>query len=440
MKNKILIILLIILIFPMVQLGAYEDDWGVRLDLNLDFPEVWGSVFGITTDDTLKFDYRGRWSDAAKIEFNGGLGFDGTFMLGVDTDFSFSYNGLHYKLYPILDKMNFYGNTGMFGYSGGRQLISDPAGLILRVPFDAVSGSIDIGKHIFRAGAGYTGLQFGQSTEYFLTRTDASRSYSSAFTLAVPRLMEFASWEMPALTSWMNISAFFLALQDLTSPEDQADSESSRFNAMYLELKVNGLLGSNFMYSAAGIGQFGKYGSLPVAAAAGRLGLSWLPGTRTQLGVDVISTTGDTWNNREEYLLGKTGSSAEKLNQYIPVSTVSTQGYVVEFEIGNLTSVSAFFNNRPGKNFSWEIRATTFIRNSTGPVASLYVNDKTVDNAFLGEEGLLTFNWRPKSDFGWSWKMGVMYPGEAINLNLMEEIEKFFPVLYRMGFDFSWSF
>jgi len=434
MKNKILIILLIILIIPMVQLGAYEDNWGVRLDLNLDFPEVWGSQFGISTDDKAKFFYRGRWSDAAKIEIDGGVEFNGTFLMGVDSDFNFSYNGLHYRVYPILDKINFYGNYEKFGYKGGRQFVADPAGLILNVPFDAVSGSFDIGRHIFRVGAGYTGLQFGQSTEYYMTRTDAIRSWD--FALAAPRLMEYVSWEMPALTSWMNISAFFLALQDFTSTEDQAENKNKRFNASYIELKLNGFLGSHFIYNLAGVGQFGSYGGTSVTAATGKLGISWLPGTKSQFGVNVISSTGDTWDNREGYLLG--GTTGNKLNQYIPVSTVSTQGYVVEFDLGNLTSLSVFYNNRPSKTFSWELRGTAFLRNSDGPVSSLFVNDKNADETFLGAEGLLGFYWRPKSDFGWDWKIGVMYPGEPIVLDSF--VQQFFPVLYKMGFDFSWSF
>ncbi|MCK5735007.1 MAG: hypothetical protein KAH21_00960, partial [Spirochaetaceae bacterium] len=341
------------------------------------------------------------------------------------TSTEFSYHGFYYSLYPNLDKLNFYGNAGMFGYKAGRQLTGDPAGLIVDAPFDGIDFSVDIGEHVFTAGAGYTGLVFRESAEFFMTEIDVKRDS----VLSTPRMMEYLLWEMPAAASWLNLSAYFLSVQDLTSTEEQSSYSNSRFNTSYLELYARGFLGESFLYDLSLVGQYGTYKSASeatVLAGIGRLGLSWI-GDHSRLGMDLIGSSGDDWG-REGYLLGPTTET--ELSQYLPLSIVSTQGFVVEFELGNLTSLGLFYAQRPSETFSWEMRTTTFLRTALGPVSTGLVSE--VGNGhFMGQEGLVSFFWRPKSDFGWDFKVGVLYPGEAIVID--SEIDSYFPVLYRLG-------
>jgi hypothetical protein len=429
-KYKIILILLVILI-PASSLSAYDQIWGIRLDLNLEFPEIVSSTVGFNTENSAALWYRGRWSPAANIEIDGGAAFDADILFGLTNSIEFSFHGFYYNLYPELDRLNFYGNSGMFGYKAGRQLTGDPAALILDVPFDGVDFSVDIGKHIFTVGAGYTGLTFRWSAEYFMTATDVKRDSI----LSTPRVMEYLAWDMPSAASWLFPSVYFLAVQDLTSTEEQAANGNLRYNTMFLELFTRGFLGQNFIYDLSLVGQYGTYGAATVLGGIGRLGFSWLPGTHSRLGLDLLRSTGDNWN-RGGYLLGNTAET--ELSQYLPVSTVSTQGFVLEFELGNITSLGAFYASRPKETFSWELRTTTFLRSTIGPVSTPMFLSSSTDGYFLGQEGVISFFWRPKSDFGWDFKIGVLYPGDAIVLD--SEIAPYFPVLYRFGFDWSWSF
>ena len=429
---SVLFIFLIILL-PVFSLGAYDQIWGARLDLNLELPVLVESTFGLSTENSAGLWYRGRWSPAANMEIDGGVAFDGVALTGITNEMKFSFHGFYYTVYPELDKLNFYGNSGMFGYKAGRQLTGDPAGLIFDAPMDGIDFTADIGEHVFTAGAGYTGLAFKYSSEYFMTMADVKRHG----VLSSPRLLEYLAWDMPAATSWLNVSAFFLAMQDLTTTGDQILYGSERFNSMYLELYARGFLGSHFLYDLALVGQQGKYGSnTNVLAGIGHLELLWLPGSYSRLGINVTGSSGDIWSDRSDYLFGS--PSGAKLSQYLPLSIVSTQGFVVEFELGNLTTLGFFYNQRPTDTFSWEFRTTTFLRTAIGPVSTRFVPGTSTEGHFMGQEGLVSFFWRPKSDFGWDLKAGVLYPGDPIVLNT--EIEKYFPVLYRLGFDFSWSF
>ncbi len=432
MKKIPVALILLILLIPVLSLSAYDQIWGARLDLNLELPEIAGSSFGINTENAAALWYRGRWSPAANMEVDGGVAFDGDVLFGLTNNLKFSFHGFYYSVYPELDKLNFYGNTGMFGYKAGRQLTGDPAGLILDAPFDGIDFSVDIGKHIFTVGAGYTGLTFRESAEYFMTETDVKRDSI----LAAPRMMEYLAWDMPAVASWLYPSVYFLAVQDLTSTEDQAAYGNQRFNSMYLELFSRGFLGQSFIYDLSLVGQYGKYDSATVLGGIGRFGISWLPGTHSRLGIDLLGSTGDEWANRDNYLLGTT--TGNELSQYLPVSIVSTQGFVIEFELGNLASLGAFYASRPSDTFSWELRTTTFLRTAIGPVSTAMVPSSSTEGHFMGQEGLISFFWRPKSDFGWDFKVGVLYPGDSIVLD--SEIAAYFPVLYRLGFDWSWSF
>jgi hypothetical protein len=431
MKRYKIILILLIFVIPAFSLSAYDQIWGVRLDLNLELPAIYSSSFGLNSDNSAALWYRGRWSPAANIEIDGGVAFDFDVIFGITTDLQFSYHGFYYLVYPELDKLNFFGNAGRFGYKAGRQLTGDPAGLILGSPFDGIDFSVDVGKHIFTVGAGYTGLTFNRSAEYYMTAADIKRDdiFSS------PRTMEYLVWDIPGLANWLHPSVYFLAVQDLTSAEDQAAYGSKRFNTMFLELFTRGFLGKSFIYDLGVVGQYGTYGEATVMGAVGRLGLSWLPGSHSRLGIDITGATGDDWG-RGRYLLGDTTET--ELSQYLPVSIVSTQGFVIEFELGNISSFAAFFANRPTDTFSWELRATTFLRTVIGPVSTPMVQDTGATGHFLGQEGVISFFWRPKSDFGWDFKIGVLYPGDPIYVE--SEIQAYFPVLYRFGFDWSWSF
>lgn len=435
MKKHMPVLILLVFFVSVGSLGAYDYMWGIRTNLGFDFPEVHGTSAGVNTTVGAGGWYKGSWSQAANIEIDAGVGFDGSFDFGVDTGMDITFLGYSYTIYPTLDKLNFYGNLGIFGYKAGRQIVSDPAGTIIDAPFDGLDVTFDFGRSYLSAGVGFTGLTFNDSAEFFLTTADTG----SDSLIAVPRIMEYVEWAMPALTEKINLYAYFLALQDFTGDDLLSENGNERFHPFYLELMADGFLSESFLYEAAFVGQFGVYGDATVAAGLGRFGLSWLPGNSNRLGFEVIASSGDGWD-RNGYTLGNISESS--LSQYLPVSVVLTRGYVIEFEPGNITSFSVFYARRPRTTYSWELRTTTFIRNVEGWVSSSLVSETSGSGAFLCQEALLSLFWRPKSDFGWDMQFGVVYAGDPIELD--SELQKYWfdkvPVLFRLGFDWTWSF
>ena len=435
MKKQFAAAALLVLLIPAVSLSAFDQMWGIRTNLGFDFPEVHASSAGVVTTASAGAWYKGSWSQAANMEIDAGVGLDGSFDFGVDTGINVSFLGYSYTLYPILDKLNFYGNSGIYGYKAGRQIVSDPSGLIIDAPFDGVDFAVNLGRSYLRAGVGYTGLTFGDSAEFYLTATDTGRDSL----LSTPRLIEYVQWSLPALTESVNLSAYLLALQDFTGEDQLAENGNEQFHPVYLELTADGSLAGSFIYEAAFVGQFGVYGDASVTAGLGLLGFSWIPGNANRLGVEVIASTGDGWD-RGGYTLGN--ASGSSLYQYLPVSIVLTRGYVIEFEPGNITSVAVFYARRPKLTHSWELRSTTFLRNIDGPVSSSLVSQTSGSGTFLAQELLMSWFWRPKSDFGWDLKLGVVYAGDPIEMDsLLQEywFDKV-PMLFRLGFDWSWSF
>ena len=428
MRKTGLLLILAALVFPVASLSAYDQIWGGRLNLNLELPEFYGTSAAITMENNAGFWYRGSWGSKANLEVDAGLGFDYDFIFGITNDMNFSWHGFGYSYFPVFDSLKFYGRSGLFGYSAGRQVFADPAGLILGAPADGIDASMELGGHVFGAGLAYTGLTFRQSSEYYVNSLDLGDEV-----LSQGRMIEYLSWDFPAAAEWLNLSAFFLAAQDLTGSDEE-------FSPMYLEIMMRGFLGQSFLYDLSLVGQYGT-GDFTTLAGIGRLGFSWLPGSSSRLGMDLMSSTGDTWTDRNEYLLSNTAASTE-LNQYIPLSIVSTQGYVIEFEVGNLTSLGLFYARKPRDNHSWEIRTTTFLRTAEGPVSTGLVSSSSSSGNFLGQEALFSWFWRPRSDFGWDLKLGMMYVGDNIQLDTY--LQDFYldtvPLMFRMGFDWSWSF
>ncbi len=433
MNRSLLIFILIILIIPGASLGAYDHDWNILLGLNFELPDIAGTTAAITTKDSIGFRYQGSWNEYANIKARLGLGFDGNLRFTVSSGFKFSVPTFQYGFYPKLDTLAFFGRYDRFGYTVGRQVLLDPAVLIVNAPVDGILATADFGRHIFSAGFAYTGLTFKSSSRYYVSPNDLS---SNAFELSEGRLIEYLSWEMPSLADWMNLKFMFLASQDVSG-------SAAPFHSMYLEFVTNGFLAKGrFLYDLSLVGQYGT-GSVSTLAGIGRLRMSWIPEGPSRLGVELTASSGDTWADRGEYLLNSPASTS--LNQYLPLSTVSTRGYVIEFEVGNLASLGLFYSRKPRSNYSWELRTTTFLRMADGPVSTFLVKAPTdggVGGAFLGQELLASWLWRPRYDFGWNIKLGLMYTGSPVMLEsfLQDYYLGIVPVMFRTGFDFSWSF
>lgn len=439
-KKGLLIYIFVLSLFPVGSIAAYDGILGVKLDaFSFKLPSILGTTFTLNQTNKLNLWYKGMWSNAAKIEVDGGVAFDMDWNFSLKDESQFIFSDAQYSLSPILNKFNFHGNSGVFGYKIGRYMAKDPGTLILNSPMDGAEFSIDTGAHIFKVGVGYTGLLFNQSTAYSLTGSDIKRSPETTL-LATPRLIEYASWSMPTASIWFNPEIYFLAVQDLTSDPDLETYDTRRFHAMYLEMRTRGFLGESFIYDMAVSGQLGYYGASTILAGAGKLSFSWLPTTRIQLGVEGTAATGDEWDRLGYQLTGATGTnetSGTQLTQYLPVSTVSSRGYVVSFDLGNMISLAAFFKHSISRGFNWEFRATTLLRPAEGPVSSSLVANASQGN-FIGQEFLAALSGYPSPTFRWRMKIGVLLPGDTIELD--SSIKQYLPVIPRIGFDFTFNF
>ncbi|PIE04518.1 MAG: hypothetical protein CSA76_03840 [Spirochaetales bacterium] len=439
MKNRMhktgLVIVLFCLLPALVSLGAVDSMWGARLKLNLDLPEIYSSSIAMSTRNDARAWYRGSWSEQSNLEVELGMGFEYGFLFGMSNQMEFKWNGFSYNHFPILDKLNYYGKKGTVSYRAGRQVFRDPGGLVINSPFDGFDLKMTAGSSILRAGFGYTGLTFGNSAGYYMTNQD-----SSASVLSTGRLLEYVSWERPGLTEWMDLSVSLVSLWDVSSLEKQQDTQSRAFHPIYLTLSSRGFINRSFLYNAALAGQLGFYGNSRVLAGILSLGLSWLPDNSSRVGADIQIASGDTFNKRGSYLLAR--PSAGLLFQYIPVSPVSNRGYVVQFKSGNMTSLGLFYARKVRDTFSWEARTTTFLRTADGPVSTPLVKSFAGNENFLGQEFLASFMWRPRSDFGWDLRVGMLCTGKPIQLDtlLQQNYLGKVPLMFKAGSNWTWSF
>ncbi|MDA3809479.1 MAG: hypothetical protein PF518_04015 [Spirochaetaceae bacterium] len=435
-KNKTFLIICIGMLILIQNLQAYDHMWGARLDIGVQGLELRGTHFIASTNDSMNFSYKGTWNPSINIETDFNLLFNGNFLIGI-TDLStleFGYLGFSYNLFPELNLLNLNGNIGSFSYKAGRQLINDPGSLIVRYNADALKVSYQTGINNFSVGVGFTGLVFNTASKFDMTKTDLIWGDF----IAPPRLFQYAQWSTSGLSSAMDISAMFLAQEDLT-PIDRLATGASLFHSQYLEIMFKGFLGSPFLYYLTFVGQTGQYGNASILAGIGQLSLFYLPRNgRSRIGFDIHAATGDGWD-RGNYFLGNVGPGVDSLNQYLPMSKVSTQGYVEKFELGNLISLAALYSIKSkSERFSAEFSTTTFLRVKDGPVSSTLVIDSGSSDMFLGQEGLVNLSFRPLQDFGYSFKLGVLYLGDPIEID--SNLEEYLPILFRLGLDFSISF
>ncbi len=436
MKTIKLITIIIFLTIPTGSIAA-SHMWGVDINLlSLKFPAF--SSLAMTMDQSHKvtFWFNGMLSDTLKFEIDGGgrvdLGWNFTF----DGDGQYSSATLSHSVYPILNKAYIHGKGTLLEYEIGRYSVSDPGNLILNTPLDGIAFKIKPGSQEIKAGVGYTGFLFNHSTSISMTANDLKRLEDNK-ALAAQRFIEYLSWSMPS-TLWLQPELFFLAMQDVSPDDDLSRSESERFHSMYLEFRSRGFLGQYFIYELALAGQLGFYGrTTRVLAGSGKAKVSWLPSPKVQVGIEAILTTGDDSERMSYEFSGLNGDTETRLHQYLPVSSVSSRGYVLNFGLGNVISAAAFFKHSISKGFNWELRTTTFLRSVEGGVVSTAMVNRDVGGSFVAQEALIGLSGTPNANFRWDVKVGALFYGDLIDLHSV--FKQVLPIIPRIGFDLNFS-
>ena len=433
--NKVLNFLLYLLICAGMPLFSYDYIWGGNLNLNGEAPEMQGTVFAASTTDSVNFWYKGKWSDQINLKLDTSLVFEQDYRYGVSFDTQeLGYLENEYNIYPDIKEFNLCGSPGDYYYRAGRQIMADPGKLIVSHPIDGLMAGIQRQGTSLDIQAGYTGLVYQNASNLSLSINDFAGDHTGD--LAAPRLLEKLTWSLPGLFQ-QELSFSLIAQQDLHKSGDLVEN-SEKMDSQYMELVMRGYLLPTLAYSVTGVGEIGSYGDTSLTAGAGRFELTLLPlNGKSILGLDIIYSTGDSWD-RVDYYASGIDEDVDKLNQFTPISSVSGQGYVEVFELGNLTALGVFASISPSDSFSAELRGTTFLRTTPGPVASTLVLNDGNDDSFIGQEGLLSLLFSPASDVNIALRTGVLYKGDIITI--AEDLEKYFPVLMRAGLDFSLSF
>jgi hypothetical protein len=428
--KKLLILLL--LISPSL-LFAYEHSGGVRLDLNVEAPELYGTIAEASSENQLSLWYEGRVNDLINISVDGGLVYEAFAGVAVNLNQEIAFLGVEGDFYPDIRSLNVFGYTGIFDYRVGRQVYTDPSGMIISHPVDGLDAGIRLGPGVLKASIGYSGLVHNMASDIAMTKNDITKKEDSMF--GASRLIEGISYTYPELLdSYMSLTAGITAQQDLLKDENVL-SGAEKMNSVYLQLGMEGFLLPWMMYDSNMAYQIGKYGDLQSNGFMADLQLFLVPGgMNSYMSLSALMSTGETWGNREDYY--GTGASGDQ-NQFVPISTAGSQGYVLQLDLGNVCAYELLFSFSKTQKFSFELSTTTLMRFVDGPVSSSMLIEGS-DSLFIGQEGLMAFKFRPVSDFGASIKLGALYPGEAITIN--EYLEPYLPVLPKIGFDLSFSF
>ena len=426
--------LLIIMILLPSLLSAYEHTGGVRIDLNAEGPDIYGTVAEFTSTDRLSLWYKSSINDLFKLSIDAALVYDANARLAADLNQNLSYLGIEGIFYPDITALNVYGNYSGFEYRAGRQMFSDPSGLIIGHALDGLNTSVRLGPGVLSGTLGYTGLVNFDAADITMTSSDLVEKDGSFF--GPSRLIESVSYTYPELLgTYMTLTGAVTAQQDLIKSEDIV-SGSEKLNTVYMQLGLEGFILPFLMYDSSLIYQVGKLGDLTSNGYLGELKLYLTPGgMNSYLSLGAMISSGEKWENRGDYY-GKNATGAQ--NQFIPVSNSGSRGYVLDLDLGNLSAFEVLLSLSGSNKFAFELSTTTFMRTVNGPVSTSMILDNGEESLFIGQEALMAFNFRPVSDFGASIKMGVLVPGEAIIIN--EYLEPFLPVLPKVGLDLSFSF
>jgi len=433
--NKQLSILILFILILAVPVTAFDYIWGGELNLNGEAPELQGTVFAAASTDSLNLWFSGRWNDLVNLDMDASLISESDYRFGVAIDTQeLGYFGDDRVLYPEISSFNIFGSYGSCYYRAGRQLLSDPAALIVSHPVDGILLGTQLGASSLDLQLGYSGLVNENASTLTLSVNDLAGDHNAEF--GAPRLIEKLNWSYPGLYE-QSLSLSFLAQQDLHQSGDMVEG-SEKLDSQYLELVLKGFLLPELAYKLSGVGETGSYGGSSIMAGVGRLEFSYFPANNnSSLGLDCLYSSGDSWDRVDYYASGME-TDVDTLSQYMPISAVSGQGYVEVFELGNISTIGAFFRVSPGEVFSAELRGTTFFRTKPGPVSSTLILNDDNDDSFIGQEGLISLVLEPASDVRFAFRSAVLYMGDLITI--VDELEEYFPVLFRLGLDFSLKF
>ena len=433
MKRILTLCLLICLILP-AGLFAYEHIGGGRLDLNMEGPDINGTIAEFSSTDRFTLWYEGAFNDMLKLNLEGALVYKGSAGLAANVKQELEYLGIEGDFYPDIRSAHMFGKWDILDYRVGRLIYTDPSKMLISHSVDGFDVGAALGPGSLRGSLGYTGLINYMASDIGMTKSDLVDRSDTPF--GAPRLMESVFYTYPELLGvYMNLTGGILAQQDLLSDSD-VSAGSEKLNTAYFLIGMDGFLIPMLAYDASLIYQVGSYGDYSANGFLADASLFFFPGAgRSFLSFEAQISTGEEWD--DDANVNYYGGDKDR-NQFIPITDVGSKGYVHPIDPGNLTALEILLNLSRREKFALEVSTTTLMRTVNGPVSSSLIVNNGKSDKFIGQEGLLKLLFRPASDFGASFKAGVLLPGDCVTIN--EFLEPYLPVLFRMGFDLSLSY
>lgn len=411
--------------------GAAETDWGGAVQVYVDGGNVPGRELtaGLSASIWSETDF----SRYARLNFNGGYGFQ--------------YDKGKYYNFPELNILAVSGRGDDWSYKAGRFTMSDSQGTLFNAILDGGEYAHTSERFEHRVGAGFTGLPFNRTSRVIMTAVD-QRAFDNArpASLASPRIgayyefiTVFAADAEGTDPKDQNFSVAVLGEFDMRNPDAVVDDDpdSSLLHSAYLQLGINGRVSGSFDYSVNGIFQAGANvipndnRTLPLIGGLAEASLTWAPGGNLAPMVTVggLYSSGDPWTQRSDWE-GTQYGSGSSLNQYTAFTT-RTAGYVFASRVGNLSYAHVGASIRPAGILSLILDNYTFFRSVDGPVNEIPIDAASGSNLYLGNEIMLTVDFRPLSDLGLQINGGVF----LANGQLISE-----KVQYRLGASLSMSY
>ncbi|MCK5735270.1 MAG: hypothetical protein KAH21_02285 [Spirochaetaceae bacterium] len=428
---RFLIFLVLLSSLAVLSSGAAETDWGGTLQGYLDGSNVENREL------TVGFN-AGIWSETdfsamARLTFSGGYGFQ--------------YDKGNFFHVPNLQLLSMSGRNNTWSYTAGRFTMGDRQGKLFSALLDGAEFNSSGTSLTHSAGIGFTGLAFNRTSRVIMTAID-QRAFDNAkpFSLASPRLGLYYEFSSDIKTGAdttdprdHTLSVVVLGEIDLRSADAVANEgpSSSMLHSGYLQLGMNGRFSSTFDYMVNGIFQMGANTipndsrTLLLAGGLAEGSVSWHPGgsLKPMIVGEILYSSGDPWDQRSDWE-GTQYGSGSSLNQYTAFTT-RTVGYVFGSRVGNLGYGRLGASIRPVEMLSLKLDNYLYFRSVEGPVNEMPITATSGSDLYLGDEIILTVDFRPLSDLGLQLNGGIF----LANGNIIQD-----NVQYRLGASLSMSF
>jgi len=312
----------------------------------------------------------------------------------------------------------------------GRFVFADFTGHVLNHKLDGAQFSLNFPFMVVNAGAGFSGFDLKPYSLILMSRSDVTDQSDDSVILAAPRLIEKLEVLFPNILPRQDLTVSVLLQQDfrpsaslipageqqqfptelsggrLTSEYFGAGFSGAIVSALYYDAFLYVSLGSTLSYVADSTSVTGSsYQYEAIQAFLGGIGLRYyneaLLSSRAEL--RAIISSGDADNTT--YLEGNTAGAS---TIFVPISQ-ETLGVAFQPQWGNLIQISADYSFKPVTTLQLMLKGQAYLRPTTGAISALGI-DPASDALYLGTEVDGIANFRPFSDLGTAFTLGVFFP------------------------------